>query len=159
MSKAKRRTATQPKPPIKYFRKASLVESDMGDTLLLFETATEQVHALSLSAKVIWNSLSSGPKSVGDIANFAGRVFAGTNPTQITTDVDDFLKVLGKKGLIGKGAIYGTVGREYYFEERAVPSYVPPQIQSYTRDWLKSNHPASFYNVMFSDTWNPSEPL
>ena len=130
----------------------------MGTTLLLFETETERVHAINFSAKVIWNSMSSGPRSVDDLVRNVSEVFPRKEERELHADITDFVAVLHDKGLASHQETRTSRGREYYFDRPSAVAYEKPVIRSYTRDWLRQNHPGSFYNVMFSDTWGPTMP-
>jgi hypothetical protein len=152
-----RAKALRPVKPRTFARRATIVESDVGEDLLLFETESNSIHALNASAKVVWNRMSSAPRNAGEIAAYLGEIYGLKESADLVADVEALIRQLAELKLVTRGA-GGSVGREYYFDKKSAASYAKPVIRSFTREWLLANHPGSFYAVMFGDTWKPSEP-
>lgn len=64
--------AIQPQRGSEFKRNPAVAESDLGESLLVFETSTENVHALNITGKIVWNSLSSG--NVSSVKKLAEKV-------------------------------------------------------------------------------------
>jgi PqqD family protein of HPr-rel-A system len=155
--KSPRAKPVKPSRARAFARSASIVESDVGEDLLLFETETNAIHALNASAKVIWNRMSSGPRNTAEIAAYLAEIYGLKDSAQVADDVEAIVKHLAELKLVTRGS-GGTIGREYYFDKKKPSAYAKPAIRSFDREWLLANHPGSFYSVMFGDTWQPSEP-
>src|SRR5437879_1439551 len=84
-----------------YVKNLAVSESDVGESLLIFESANENVHVLNITGKIIWNSFNSPDTTVDDIIAQLSTWFG----TQIdkgaaTQAVTGFLRVLREAGLL-----------------------------------------------------------
>lgn len=150
--------AMRPVKARSFARSATIVESDVGEDLLLFETESNSIHALNASAKVVWNRMSSGPRNAAEIAAYLGEVYGLKESADLVADVESLIKHLTDLKLVTRGA-GGNAGRIYAFDEKSPNRYIKPTVRSFTREWLLANHPAAFYDVMFADTWHPASPV
>ena len=142
-----------------YEKNLAVVESDMGDTLLIFDQRSDNVHALNMIGKIIWHAFDANADLPALIRMIEKWCTGGVDRAKASNDVTQFLGVLQQVGLLlapGAGGGF-PVGREVNVRQNLpdVP-YLEPRINTFTKQWLKQQHPDAFNRVMFGDSWGPA---
>ena len=142
-----------------YEKNLAVVESDMGDTLLIFDQRSDNVHALNITGKILWHAFDANADLAALIRVIEKWFTRGVDRARATDDATRFLADLQRAGLLmspGTGGGF-PVGKEVSFRQNLpdVP-YVEPRVNTFTKQWLKQQHPDAFNRVMFADTWGPS---
>lgn len=140
-------------------RAHSVVESEVGEDLLLFNSEKQTFHALNVSAKIVWRNYF-GDKDI-DLAVDALTVAFGLSPkTDLKGDVADILDQLQKAELIKPASRGCADSAEQKMQVTTVllrgRDYMKPSMQEIPMEWLKKMHPSAIVDVMFSDTWGPA---
>lgn len=143
-------------------RASSVVESEVGEDLLLFNSERQSFHALNVSAKIVWKNYF-GDKDI-DVAADALTVAFGLSPKDdVKGDVVDILGQLEKAELIKPASRGRADPTEQKLQATTVllrgRDYLKPSMQEIPMDWLKKMHPAAIVDVMFSDTWGPATDI
>lgn len=143
-----------------YAKNLSIVESDMWLSKLIFNNATNEVHTLNVTAKIIWDTFSEGK----DLDYYVDQVLywcnGATDKTLAQSDVARFLLFLRDAGLLIKkseGGGYPVGLRISITQNETDVSYIAPSSSTYSKEWLEEKHPAAFHHILFSDTWGPGE--
>ena len=139
----------------------SVVESDMWLSKLIFDNRTNNVHALNVTGKIIWDSIS----DAASLDTLVDKVLYWCNgPTKkddVVHHVSSFLTSLRDADLlipISEGGGFPVGLKVTITQTQSNVAYIEPQISTYTKEWLEQKHPAAFHQVLFSDTWGPSTP-
>ena len=140
-------------------RARSIVESEVGEDLLLFNSGNQRFHALNISGKILWSNYYCDREM--DRAIDAIKVAFGLSPEDdIKADVETFLVSLEKAELLHSGGGGPADRAEEQTHATTVllkgRDYIKPSMQEIPLDWLKEKHPSAFLDVMFSDTWGPA---
>jgi hypothetical protein len=143
----------------RYEKNLAVSESDTGNSLLIFENGTEKVHVLNITGRIIWHSLSASA-TVTTIAKALQAWFNGLDDATAARAIEQFLERLGATGLLvapGRGGF--SVGKEVSIKQnKRDVAFEEPEINTYSKDWLKKTHRLAFDSVLFSDTWSPATP-
>lgn len=143
----------------KVYRENSIVESDIGDDLLLFNSSQQRFHALNLTGKIIWQNFFS--EDDFDNCVDAVKTAYGLSPKEnIDDDVNKFIDLLEKSGLLKAEPASRTDPSEMRTlvttSRMGGKEYVAPLHQEIPIKWLKERHPAAFLGAGFGDTWGPA---
>lgn len=140
-------------------RASSVVESEVGEDLLLFNSEKQTFFALNVAAKIVWKNYF-GDKDI-DAAVDALTVAFGLSPKDdVKGDVGDILNQLEKAELI-KPASRGRADPAAQKVQATTVllrgrDFMKPSMQEIPMEWLKKMHPSAIVDVMFSDTWGPA---
>jgi hypothetical protein len=145
-------------------RANSIVESEIGEDLLLFNRAEQRFHALNISGKLIWknliNEIAFVSRDIDRCAEALRVTFGLSSKDEVSGDVEAFIQELRNAGLLVQCHRQPCDSSE---QENAVNTsalkqraYPKPVIQEIPLDWLKRKHPSALIKVTFSDTWSPA---
>ncbi len=140
-------------------RTNSVVESEVGEDLLLFNPENQSFHALNISAKIVWKNYF-GDKDIDAAVDALTVAFGLSSKDDVKGDVANILGQLEKAELIKPA----SRGRADPAEQKGQATtvllrgrdYIKPSMQEIPMEWLKKMHPSAIVEVMFSDTWGPS---
>lgn len=140
-------------------RASSVVESEVGEDLLLFNSERQSFHALNVSAKIVWKNYF-GDKDIDATVDALTVAFGMSPNVDVRGDVVDILSQLEKAELIKPA----SRGRADPADQRAQVTtvllrgrdYMKPSMQEIPMEWLKKMHPSAIVDVMFSDIWGPA---
>jgi hypothetical protein len=145
----------------KYAKNLAITESNLGDSLLIFENGGDNVHVLNITGKIIWNSIERADTTRDDVkANLSAWFGSKIDEDAASRVIEEFVDQLLKAGLLVLAAQGGfQVGKEVSVKpNKDGAPFQEPQLRTYTKDWLKNTHRAAFDTVLFSDSWGPSSP-
>jgi hypothetical protein len=135
-----------------------LIESDLGQTLLIFNIKRQSVIALNMSARIAWISMTSQEQERTHLAKNLGRWYTSAKPAELEAEVERIVTEFISAGLLVPSHEGGFLeGKEVNVTNRSTIAYERAAIKEYPLQWLKEHHPAAFTTVMFSDTWSPAD--
>ena len=140
---------------MKLTKNLSLVESSVGDSLLLYNTMKEEFYVLNSSAKIIREYY----KEKADLIKIEQVIISFFNDigiSNIKEDAELFVKELeNKEILIADTNSQSTQNISIKFEANTKEKYETPKIEVLSKEWMIENHPADYYKGNgFGDTWD-----
>lgn len=135
----------------------TIIESEVGDQVLLYDPIEDKFHALNLAAKLIWELSKSGSNELEAAKTF--KVYFGGKETDYIKDISSVIKELQKLRIFHEDSSTNRTSSliDLKLKPHAHPlQYESPRVITYTSEWMKSNHPSAFLSVRFSDRWGPA---
>lgn len=140
-------------------RASSVVESEVGEDLLLFNSEKQTFFALNVAAKIVWKNYF-GDKDIVSAVDALTVAFGLSPKDDVKGDVADILNQLEKAELIKPASRGRADPAEQKVQATTVllrgRDYMKPSMQEIPMEWLKKMHPGAIVDVMFSDTWGPA---
>ena len=128
-----------------------LIKSDVGSSLILYDVKSETFYAFNETAADILNFMKYN-LPLSEIKEKVQKYFDTKNVKEFDKDFDEFVHNLKKLDFLAKTDI---VNKDYVQCNITHSSkYLKPIHKEYSKKWMKENHPATFNDVSFCDTWN-----
>lgn len=135
----------------------TLIESEVGDQVLLYDPILDKFHALNLAAKLIWELSKSGSDELGAAKTF--EAYFGGKETDYIKDISSVIEEFQKLGIFQEESSSNLTSSSIDLKLKPHAhslQYEAPRVITYTSAWMKSNHPSAFLSVRFSDRWGPA---
>ena len=146
-----------------HMKHPSLVESEISGARLIYSPLQDKFFVLNDSARLIWILLDRHGAFGSDARIEAKRLLSNwfidpPRSDQIDADLDAAVDLFCKHDLLVKkpddiSLYYNNFPLHESGNKR---QYRVPSLVIYDSEWMKENHPFNFYEVAYSDTWNPS---
>ena len=130
-----------------------LVKSTIGNSIMLYNIKNEVFYAFNETASAILELMYHN-LSLPELKYKVGEYFDIKNLDEFSKDFERFLYTLFEMGFIQQTDIVNKNYIQCQFTN--LSDYSKPVYKEYTKDWLVANHPGTFYNLCFSDTWSPA---
>ncbi len=141
-------------------KKGSLVESEIGEDLLIFNTSEQKFFAINITGKIAWANFFTSEDIKYILKAFKKAYGDNLNEKEVKEDIALFIESLAEVGLIKESdsdkdrpsADRGHINTSRLTKD----SYEKPVIQEIPIDWLKKHHPSALLDTNFSDVWSPA---
>jgi hypothetical protein len=140
-----------------YAKCLTVVECDLGESLLVFEQRSENVHALNVTAKIIWATFNEDC-TFDDLQAVLRCWFTRgvTKEIAVRAVASVFQELIKAKLLLPRNdPVAGfPVGQDVRINQSAKNvAFQQPKITTFTKEFLKLNHPGLAVKPTFRDTW------
>lgn len=145
----------------KYFKTlkplAAVTVMESGESLLIYNQLEESFHALNKTAKVIWLNANATVELKEFAQALEKKIVPSKQKNNILKDLGEFISELHKSGLLTDEVKLGKkedIKKSKLFHGISIDQYDTPKMQTYTKEWMKDNHPGIYYKLyMYADTW------
>ncbi|WP_293004971.1 PqqD family protein [Nitrosomonas sp.] len=137
-------------------RNLSLIESEVGNNLLLYDTVKEVFFVLNPPTKFIW-LLYSEEDSITPIIQMIKKYYK--HPAREKEIMDDVIQMVDElkknKILIPADNTKSSHSQSLNLSTSIEEQYSKPTLRSLTKEWMLEYHPDSYYRGShFSDLWD-----